>query len=564
MFQTGAWHRGMGQYMIHLLKALAATNSPKELYVVFNTNLPIERSRLQELQKICPRLKRIQWSLPLPEPGKVKAKNEAAYKRELEKCISSSVESNTNNVSYLITSPFTFDFFALFPEGYTKLLVFYDLTPLLHWKDLGGYFPPELYMQRFKQIFEADMLFAISQTTKNDLLESFALSESKVINIDGGFSGFEAPASKPKFAVPQEYVLFPTGDLPHKNNEVAVRGFSEFCTNSDWNGKMLITSSFSEESKLKLSAESDRLIFTGNIPAEQLRWLYENASAVIFSSKYEGLGIPLLDAVSNNVPALASRIPVFLEMTKNAYYFFDPQNPSELAGELEKALTTTSFKAKKSAYVDIMKKYTWARTAEKFVAGFNTVKPNKQKTTLLNHERIAIASMHPGLEGTIGRLAEKLFVKLFKDYDIDFYFDTNGAHPKDMERPTFLDQQNCRVFDISRLTHSSYRRYEKVIYILDENSLHRVAQRAAVLPGYLIHNLSSERSDMFRSVIIKNQHKELRVGNKFTDKEVEVIWQWIQKLSPNKKLLEVARELRSSSSNRSIMSRLMEKHQNDQ
>lgn len=556
MFQTGAWHRGMGQYMLHMLEEISSFDTkPKEMAVIFNTNLPIDDSRLKELSRICPKLTQIQWNLPLPRPGKVKPRDEQQYKTELEKCIRESVTDHLDSVDYLITSPFTFNFYALFPEFCTKLLMFYDITPLLYWSDLGGYFPPELYLQRFKQIFEADAIFAISETTKADLLKVLGLPEDRVINIDGGYSPFNGKAKKPGFKVPKQYILLPTADLPHKNNQVAVRGFHEFCKNTGWNGKLLITSTFSEETKLSLTAESDRLQFTGNVPAEELNWLYQNASGVIFPSKYEGLGIPLLDAVAGNLPAFASRIPVFLEMSKTGYYYFDPLQSNELAKKLEESLFGDSFKVKQKQYSGILKKYTWKETARKFLEGL----PSVTKTPAISQNKqqhIAIVGMHPGVNtNAIGQVAEKLYVQLYKNYKLDFYLDTNAAHPKDLERPTFLDQQDCGVFDISRLTLSAYKKYDQVIYLLDDNAWHRVAQKALVLPGYALYE-SLDKSLPWQAVLA-NQYASKELKSTDYSGMLKAV-NWIKNAKPNASLNSKVAVLKSSRTPRSIIKQLME------
>src|SRR5690606_28149825 len=108
-----------------------------------------------------------------------------------------------------------FDFFAQFPHECHKMLMMYDITPLMFWQDLGAYFLPHLYMKRFEQIYEADLILSISETVRRDVLETFGLDPEKVVNIDGGFSK-KSTAVKPKgFKIPPHYGLLPTGDLPH-------------------------------------------------------------------------------------------------------------------------------------------------------------------------------------------------------------------------------------------------------------------------------------------------------------------------------------------------------------
>lgn len=555
IFQNNTWHRGMGQYVLHTLEQLDKLPTNREVRIIFNTNLPLEEDRLNHLKIICPTILQEKWPLPLPPQGKVLLSHEASYKAALNKYINKTVETSSE-LEYLITTPFTFDFFSLFPARAKKYLIFYDLAPLLHWKDLGGYFPPELYMKRFKQIFEADKIFAISETTKNDLLKTFALDKDHIVNIDGGYSGFEEEDKKPEFAVPQQYVLFPTADLPHKNNEVAVRGFNEFCKRTGWKGKLLITSAFRESSRLSLLAESNRIQFTGNVTVAELHWLYKNTSAVVFASKYEGLGIPLLDAVSNNKPAIASKIPVFLEMTKKGYYFFDPLDPSDLAASLESALTKNTFESMQPHYRAIMKKYTWEQTAKKLLTGLTS--SSYATPTHKDLPRIAIATPHPGISPvTVGRLAEQLYVHLMNNYQIDFYFDSFGLHPQNMERPTFLDQLQNKVFDISRLNMNTFTKYEKILYLIDDD-LGRVAQRAAIIPGFLVYKQTGSLESGIQQLIAENQSAVYDLENEYKPAEVTKIATWFAATTVSPLGRKKAKLLRSKRSRRSIMKQLME------
>jgi glycosyltransferase involved in cell wall biosynthesis len=106
--------------------------------------------------------------------------------------------------------------------------------------------------------------------------------------------------------------------------------------------------------------ESDiRLAVTGNadlvaacireIPAEgvlnlgfvregELRYLYENAKGLIFASRNEGFGIPLIDAAEFGCPVLCSDIPVFREVMGEGAVYFNPADPGTLQGAMEAVL----------------------------------------------------------------------------------------------------------------------------------------------------------------------------------------------------------------------------------
>jgi glycosyltransferase involved in cell wall biosynthesis len=66
----------------------------------------------------------------------------------------------------------------------------------------------------------------------------------------------------------------------------------------------------------------------------ELRALYENAIAFIFPSKYEGFGLPILEALNAGGQIVASKIPAFLEFNTPSIHFFTLENESEFLSAL--------------------------------------------------------------------------------------------------------------------------------------------------------------------------------------------------------------------------------------
>lgn len=573
ILQTDGWYRGMGKYIVQVLEELNRNYSKDiDIALLLNNNLSYDKSRLETLKLLCPNIKIMSLDLPVPTKQN-RNKDAKVYKKQLSLHIDR-LFPNTEKF-YLLTSLFLFDFFTEFPDNCHRLVVFYDLMPLLFWKDLGGYFPQELYMARFTKLYEAEHIFAISETTRRDLLKVFGFNPDLVTNINGGFIKIADKPSKPKnFIVPTRYILFPTGSLQHKNNELTVRAFEHYCSKNKSNIKLLITSHFSKQAKTELHALSKHIIFTDNVSDQELEWLYENAEAIIFSSKYEGLGMPILDAVANKKPVIASRIPVFEEMTKHAFYFFDPENSAALVSQIEEALAKSNLKKRFEHYPRIMNKYTWANTTK---ALFSYIQKPHQlisdtpgvKTPAPNTQRIAICSLHPGInEGKIYHLSEQLYSSLKDILHVEYYFDSKGLNFRELERPTFLAELGCKVFDIDNLNLSTYSQYDLVVYILDGASVpSRVAQRAAVLPGIVISGVFSglnQQGELFKQLILDNALNNYV----YNDKGYEEYKDIVAYITSNalQQRLQPATDvsiIKNGGSKRTIADQLTRAHQND-
>lgn len=106
------------------------------------------------------------------------------------------------------------------------------------------------------------------------------------------------------------------------------------------------------ETLARLKAEP-RAIQLMDVPEGELRALYAHARALVYPSEGEGWGIPVLEAMAEGCPVIASSLTAIPEAGGSACHYFDPQGPdaaSELAGLMEEALRgTLSFDAEAAA-----------------------------------------------------------------------------------------------------------------------------------------------------------------------------------------------------------------------
>jgi len=516
VFQTEAWDRGMGKYMLQLMKSMSESKpDDMELKIIFNSRIETDEVRFETITYLCPNFEHLFAELPLATSRHTSARQ---YVRILDKFIADNVDSN-RQLTYMITSLFMFDVFAEFPRAADiKTLIFYDLIPLLNWSDLGGYFPPHLYMSRFDRLYESDIVFCISETTRQDVIDTFGVDDVKAVNINGGFTEHHLLAAKPTtFVVPPHFILFPSGDLPHKNNDLIFRAFKKVvASNKDIH--LLVTSRFSEVTKEKLQSIGARnVVFTGNVSDEELQYLYQHAAAVLFGSKYEGLGLPVLDAVFHEKPVVASDIDVFKEMSEDAFYLFKVSEVRAASEAIVSALKKKSFKQKRAHYPAILAKYDWKNVADTVLSHIKTATKKDLSATSQPISKIAIVALNPGIQGTAGRIAEPLYGKLKGKVQLDYFFDSCGFLPTELERPTFLDYvDGARSYDIKRLTITRYKKYDRVFYLFDTAATNYVImQYIATLPGYVIYNDTMDtHSNMYQIASAMSLKKQAFNGKK--------------------------------------------------
>lgn len=86
---------------------------------------------------------------------------------------------------------------------------------------------------------------------------------------------------------------------------------------------------------LRELSEAGALEHAGPLPAEKLRERYRQCHAVVYPTLTEAFGFPLLEAMQEKLPIVASDIPVNRELAGEAALYFDPEDPEELARRIE-------------------------------------------------------------------------------------------------------------------------------------------------------------------------------------------------------------------------------------
>jgi glycosyltransferase involved in cell wall biosynthesis len=98
-----------------------------------------------------------------------------------------------------------------------------------------------------------------------------------------------------------------------------------------------------------------------------LQAYYQGAMALIFPSKIEGFGLPILEAMSLGCPVIASDIPVFVELFGNAIAYFDPNDVHSLTLAIEKFYYSERAKAEFiERGLKVSREFTWRKAAEIF------------------------------------------------------------------------------------------------------------------------------------------------------------------------------------------------------
>lgn len=480
VFQTAAWHRGMGKYSLELLRSMSEQSEIK-LHVVLNDSIELPEEmdrffsghkniRLIKLSLTCPREPR--------EDNNVK-KVILQNKKILDAYFD---ERNIHRFKFLILALYLDEVCPVFPtNAESKLLVYYDSIPYLYherYNVFKGFFD-NFYLPHTATVFEATKLLTISNTVANDLKIFFGIPGRKILNIDGA----SIPKSKVKSRQPQslvgvdEFVLMPSGQELRKNNSRAVRAFRSFINATHRNTKLVITSFFTEEAQKSLSLEGgdENIIFTGNVTSEELAWLYENSHSIFFPSEYEGLGLPVLEAVDEKKRVICSDISVFREISKSGFLYFDPLDEDSIKNTLADTLEQSP-EISLAEYRRIKKHYSWQRSAK-------LVLKELQKPFLINEKakakpKLAILCPDPSGFSAIGKVVVESHSTYSDEFDIEYFFDKGPGHR--YVRPNLIkyvsEGRSANEFD-----SKTFASFDDVIYHIGNSEYHLESARSALV-----------------------------------------------------------------------------------
>lgn len=206
-------------------------------------------------------------------------------------------------------------------------------------------------------------IIAISHSTKTDLGKFLNIPPEKItVTHLGVRPGFNSAVKQErlgeiidKYRLPSRYLFYVGNFFPYKNLE---RLLDALIILSDRHGLSIplviggkIHPFFRDEVHKSVSSRSlsDRVIFTGYIPDDDLPCLYRAASAFVLPSLYEGFGLPVLEAMACGTPVACSSTSSLPEVAGDAALLFDPDSCESIAEALMRALSDEDLRKDLSA-----------------------------------------------------------------------------------------------------------------------------------------------------------------------------------------------------------------------
>jgi glycosyltransferase involved in cell wall biosynthesis len=236
----------------------------------------------------------------------------------------------------------------------------------------------------------AAAIIADSQSTKNDIVEFFAVKEEKVTVVHlAGDEVFRKLNSNEidysvaaKYKITKKFILSVGTIEPRKNYVTLIKAFnrlkSENMAKSDSNSigvsgdlQLVIVGRTGWMSEPAIDAYNnspfkDDIILAGRLSDAELLQMYNMAELFVYPSVFEGFGLPVVEAMQCGLPVIASNSSSIPELVDDKRLLFDPTDDGDLLDKINFVLSSDKHKAELSK--EALKnaaKFSWKNTARK-------------------------------------------------------------------------------------------------------------------------------------------------------------------------------------------------------
>jgi glycosyltransferase involved in cell wall biosynthesis len=138
------------------------------------------------------------------------------------------------------------------------------------------------------------------------------------------------------------------------------------------------TAAIALEAKIRAAGLENQIALTGWVPDADLPALYRGASVYVLPSRYEGFGIPVLEAMASGVPVITTTAASLPEVAGDAAILIDPDDRTALVTALRRVLTDEQLRAGLIARGHTRaQRFTWRKTAQTTLSVFQEVARNR-------------------------------------------------------------------------------------------------------------------------------------------------------------------------------------------
>jgi glycosyltransferase involved in cell wall biosynthesis len=325
--------------------------------------------------------------------------------------------------------------------------------------------------QALHRLRQLDLLLCISDATRQDCLRVLGIPPERVVSIgsasdDSFFT--PSPDLKPsdeertqllRLGITKPFVLSVSGMDDRKNYHGVIEGFSLLPWGIRDSFQVVLTCSVNDDHKRLLLAFARKcgverhLVITNSVSDEVLRTLYRNCTVFLFPSRYEGFGLPLLEAMLCAAPVIGGNNSSQIEIVSDVGLLVNAHDVGDIADKLQSVLTDEELAAQmRERSLAAARNYSWPLTAQRAHRAIDRIAPTWIHAARHVKPRIAFFSPLPPKQSGISDYSVSLLEQLTDYYSIDIFHDVHYIPALQLANP------RVRCFD-----HRLFRRRNRAL-----------------------------------------------------------------------------------------------------
>lgn len=382
--QTDSRDRGIGRYAMSLVTAMAERTRPgQHLVALLDASDP---ERLRDLRRRMRHSRAHVETATFSYPCVTDVTDQHETLVQAAGLLKSRLFMSTGADALLISSffevggPFTTAYDWNVVGQAPKAVIAYDIIPALFPEKYlpEGHFVSKWYRRKLEAFKQFDLFLAISEATKNDLIECLGIDDRRIRVIGAGLdlgllredrrSASVQEKVISRLGITRPFVLTVGNADWRKNSLGALKAFASL-PRAVRDRHQLVFTRVGDDVTQALAGEyadlAGQVVVAGTVDEATLSLLYKHCRVFFFPSLYEGFGLPVLEAMALGAPVLSSSLGALPEVVQNRQALFDPRDETAATAIMLRALEDESFRA------DLLKganaharSFTWEQCAD--------------------------------------------------------------------------------------------------------------------------------------------------------------------------------------------------------
>jgi glycosyltransferase involved in cell wall biosynthesis len=246
-----------------------------------------------------------------------------------------------------------------------------------------------LYARRMihRSLTRGDRIIAVSQNTRADLMQQFAVDGRKIEVIYNGVEDVfrrrlpdeEVERSLRSLGITRPYLLFVGNPKPHKNLDTVVQAYARARRLAQFDAPLVcVGARTGSEFKIRQRAENlglgDQVRLLGHVAQEVLPAIYQGATLFLYPTLYEGFGLPVIEAMASGVAVITSNTSALKEIAQGYAHLVDPLDIPAMAKAIAQCMSDSDHRAALARLgLRRAQDFRWEHTAARTLAVYRSV-----------------------------------------------------------------------------------------------------------------------------------------------------------------------------------------------